>query len=815
MDTPKKYVCIHGHFYQPPRENAWLEEVETEDSASPFHDWNERINFECYAPNTAARILDHDNRIIQIVNNYSHISFNFGPTLLSWMERSDPETYAAIQQADRIGSVRFGGHGPALAQVYNHIIMPLANRRDKETQIIWGLRDFEHRFQRAAEGMWLAETAVDDETLEILAENGIAFTLLAPRQAKAIRPIGARKWTSMDHGGIDPTCPYLYRLPSGRSIVLFFYDGHVSQGVAFEGLLNNGQAFANRILGTLSDDNRPQLAHIATDGESYGHHHRYGEMALASCLKHIENSGVAGLTNYGEYLENFPPEFEVQIHQDSSWSCVHGVERWRSNCGCNSGGRPDWNQEWRAPLRNALDWLRDELSQMYEQETESWFADPWAIRNQYIECILSRKKANLNQFVEKVTGKKVTDDQKTHLLRLLEMQRNALYMYTSCGWFFDEVSGIETVQILQYAYRAIDFAKKVTNRDLKSEFINLLEKVPSNVLSNAAEGLRLYVEPKHIDLTRVGMHYAVSSLFEDYPTEKRFFNYWTSTQGFERLKAGVQRLTVGRTVVRSVLTHSNKEFCFAVLYLGQQNLIGNIRTDMSEAEFEEMKRQISDAFQSTNLGEVIGIMQNFFGSRKYSIRHLFKDERQKILQEIAGKSLRKAELAFREIYNDTYQLMAGMINAGIPIPDVYLSTVGHIINQELQKQFTNQFNLDELNYLATEKNKWGIQLQDEPTLQLKASEYFFRQIQTIDPQADTDQTHLIQNLIEVINLTNSMGLSLNLWKSQNHFFYHYLRFQQGELGFPNEAWKEAFLRLGESIGVNTSVSHLQLASVSP
>jgi len=812
MIASKKFVCIHGHFYQPPRENAWLEVVESQDSASPFHDWNDRINFECYAPNTAARILDYNNRIVQIVNNYSHISFNFGPTLLSWMEKADPETYAAIQQADRISSVRFGGHGAALAQVYNHMIMPLANSRDKETQVRWGLRDFEHRFQRTAEGMWLAETAVDDETLEILAEHGINFTLLAPRQAKAIRPLGGRKWTNVSDSRIDPTQPYLYRLPSGRSIVLFFYDGHVAQGVAFEGLLNNGQAFADRILGTLSDDDRPQLAHIATDGESYGHHHRYGEMALASCLKHIEDSSQASLTNYGEYLENFPPEFEVQIHQDSSWSCVHGVERWRRNCGCNSGGRPDWNQEWRAPLRETLDWLRDELNTFYEKETEGFFEDPWQVRDRFIECILDREEENQKQFIQEFAGRSLTDEQRTHLLRLLEMQRNAMLMYTSCGWFFDEVSGIETNQILQYAYRAIDFAWKVRGVDLKSEFLDRLEKVPSNVLPNAAESLRLYVQPKHVDLERVGMHYAVSSLFEDYPDECRFFNYWAYTRSFQRLKAGHQRLTIGRSVVKSVLTHSEKEFSFAVLYLGQQNLIGNIRTDMSEDEFEAMKGDLIPAFHSTNLGEVIGIMQNYFGSEKYSIRHLFKDERQKILQDIARKSLRRAELAFREIYNETYQLMTDMSKEGIPIPAVYLSTVEHIINQELLNQFSGDLDLKELQYLASERDKWGIRLQDEPTLQLAGSEHFFREIRTMETHPSEQQPERIRYLIDLLEETRKMGLELDLWKSQNFFFYLMLRFRNGELEFPDTSWRELFLALGGAIGVNTESIELSEAA---
>ena len=335
MSNLNRYACIHGHFYQPPRENAWLEEVEIQDSAAPFHDWNERINYECYAPNTAARIEDDHGKIIKIINNYSRISFNFGPTLLSWMEKADHATYQAILKADKKSMERYGGHGSAIAQVYGHLILPLANLRDKQTQIIWGIKDFEHRFGRPPEGMWLSETAVDTETLEVLADQEIKFTLLAPRQAAAVRKLGEEEWINVNEGSLDTRQPYLCRLPSGKSIVLFFYHGGIAQGVAFEGLLNNGKQFAERVVSAFDGDH-PQLAHIATDGESYGHHHHRGEMALADCLNHIEESGWATLTNYGEYLEKFPPEFEIKIHENSSWSCVHGVERWRSACGCTN-----------------------------------------------------------------------------------------------------------------------------------------------------------------------------------------------------------------------------------------------------------------------------------------------------------------------------------------------------------------------------------------------------------------------------------------------------------------------------------------------
>jgi alpha-amylase/alpha-mannosidase (GH57 family) len=387
----EKYICIHGHFYQPPRENAWLEVIEVQDSAHPYHDWNERISSECYAPNVASRILEQ-GIIKDIVNNYSKISFNFGPTLLSWMENYDTDTYEAILEADKESSKKFSGHGSAIAQVYNHMIMPLSNKRDKETQIIWGIRDFEYRFARKPEGMWLAESAVDMESLELLAAYGIKFTILAPRQAKSFKKIGDTSWNELTDSSIDTRRSYQYTLPSGKTIILFFYHGDIAQSVAFNGLLNDGQKFADSLLGAFDQDgDEPQLVHIATDGETYGHHHKHGDMALAFCLDYIDEHKHANITNYAEFITKVEPAYEVQIHENSSWSCVHGVERWRNDCGCNSGGKPNWNQQWRKPLREALDWLRDKLNEIYEREASQVLKDPWEARNEYINVIYKTK----------------------------------------------------------------------------------------------------------------------------------------------------------------------------------------------------------------------------------------------------------------------------------------------------------------------------------------------------------------------------------------------------------------------------------------
>ncbi len=803
MNSSNKFVCIHGHFYQPPRENAWLEEIELQDSAAPFHDWNERINFECYAPNTAARILGKNQVIHKIVNNYSRISFNFGPTLLSWMEKADPHTYQSILNADKISLAKFSGHGSAIAQAHGHLILPLANRRDKETQIRWGMDDFKYRFGRESEGIWLAETAVDTETLEVLAEQGIKYTILAPRQAKAIRQIGSSKWTPVTTYGYDTRIPYLCKLPSGRTISLFFYDGNIAQGVAFDGLLNNGSAYAGRLLEAFSDDDKPQLVHVATDGESYGHHHRFGEMALAACINHIEEKSFASISNYGEFLEKFPPEFECQIHENSSWSCVHGVERWRSNCGCNSGGGRGWTQEWRQPLREGLDWLRDQIIPIYEKEASKLLKDPWEARSDYISILLNRNNAIVDQFLKKHSIKKLTKAQKTQALRLLEMQRNAMLMFTSCGWFFDEISGIETNQILQYALRAIAYAKQVGNKDFHPQFIKKLEATPSNVYKSGAESYQKYVLPSQVDLNRVGMHFAASSLFEDHPEELSIFNYDAYTENINRIEAGIQKLTLGQTTVKSKITHSEKHFSFAVLYLGQQNIIGNISTEMKNGQFDKMKAEIEAAFNSTNLGEVIGVMQQHFGEEKYTIWHLFRDEKRKILKEITEKNFTKIKDSFRDIYNDNYQLMTGMRKSKIPIPETFKLAAQQVINKDIHQFFEKAIlDTNELRRLAKEIKKWDISIQNLPSFKLAASERIFYEIKSLDlAEMSLKQLNLLNDIFEIIN---GMDIELDIWKGQNLYYNTLKGYQNGEWVFASKEWKEAFLELGDNLKIKTN-----------
>ncbi len=471
------FICIHGHFYQPPREDPWSGRIEAQPTAAPYHDWNERITAECYGPNTRSRILGDDEQTAELVNNYARMSFNFGPTLLSWLQSEAPEVYASILAADRESRERFSGHGSALAQAYNHMIMPLASRRDKVTQVIWGKRDFEHRFGRPPEGMWLPETAVDVETLEVLAEGGIAFTILAPKQASRVRRIGSQQWRNVGGGNVDPTMPYVVPLPSGRSIAVFFYDGAVSHEVAFNGLLEDGARLAVRLQKGFRERKGPQLVHIATDGESYGHHHEHGDMALAFATRAIEQGGGARLTNYGELLSLHPPTHEACVVEDSSWSCLHGIERWRDDCGCEDGGHPGWHQAWRRPLRDSLDWLRDRLAALFEEQGEALLSNPWAARDAYIKVVLDRSDESVERFLAAHAAGDLDQASRTRVLDLLEMQRHAMLMFTSCGWFFDDLARIEGLQILRYAMRAMQLAREEA---LKPGFLIRLAWAHSN-----------------------------------------------------------------------------------------------------------------------------------------------------------------------------------------------------------------------------------------------------------------------------------------------------------------------------------------------
>jgi alpha-amylase/alpha-mannosidase (GH57 family) len=796
--TPKRFVCIHGHFYQPPRENPWLETIETQDSAAPYHDWNERICAECYATNGAARIVNEHNQITRILNNYARMSFNFGPTLLSWLAENAPRTYRNILDGERRSRDIFSGHSSAMAQVYNHLIMPLANRRDRLTQIRWGIADYKARFGHMPEGMWLAETAADTETLELLAQEGIKFTVLAPRQCRRVRSIAQGKaaskgdnakipadpsfgdWIDTPNAIVDPTHPYLARFASGHSLALFFYDGPTSRAIAFEGLLNSGEGFVSRLKQGFLDNNQPQLVHVATDGESYGHHHRHGEMALAYALRLMEEDKNARLINYGSFLAQFPPQWEAEIYDDSSWSCDHGVERWRSNCGCN-GGKPGWNQLWRAPLRQGLDELRDALVPLTETAAKDLFKDVWVARDAYIQVILSRDSESVDQFLAAHQRHPLTEAERVRALSLMEMQRHTQLMYTSCGWFFDDISGIETIQIIAYAARVIQLAKTLFLPEanaLEVTFLATLADAKSNVPSQV-DGAHIYTHQclgMELSLEQVGAHYAISSMFSSFADETEIFCYRVHRVSYETFTSGRGRLAMGRARIASAITGQSQEFSFAVLHFGDQNITAAVRAydpnNPKDTEtFNRVSTEVREKVLRANFPEVIRLLDRYY-KLDYSLTSLFRDEQRRILQIILNSTLSDIEASLKNIYDDHASLLHYLSQAGLPKPSALALAAGFAVNAGLRRALeSDPLDPSQIrSFLAMAKSD-EIAL-DTPILTYVADLRMKRAM--LELVMSAGNLEILDRALALARTLTELPFELNLWQAQN-IWYEILR----------------------------------------
>jgi alpha-amylase/alpha-mannosidase (GH57 family) len=792
-----RFICIHGHFYQPPRENPWLDAVETQDSAFPYHDWNERITAECYDPNATARILDEKDRIRGIVNNYASISFNFGPTLLSWLQEKSPETYGSILEADRSSRQRFG-HGNAIAQAYNHMILPLATERDQRTQVRWGVRDFEHRFGHKPEAMWLPETAVDVPTLEALAAEGLKYTILEPGQAARWRSIDASEWHPAN-GHIDPTMPYVCHLPSGREITIFFYDGPISRAVAFEQLLARGEHLAGRLLAAFHESrHHSEIVNIATDGETYGHHHRYGEMALAYAMQVIDARPDVELTNYGRHLAHHPPAHEVEIAERTSWSCAHGIERWRSDCGCNAGGGANWNQQWRTPLRSALDWLRDEVAVVFQREGMRVMRDPWLARDAYIDVILDRSEESVGRFVSEHG---LPHANASTILMLMEMQRNAMLMYTSCGWFFSDVSGIETVQVLHYAARVIQLAERVSGAELEMQFMERLAAARSNVphRGTARDIYEHSVIPARLDLASVAAHYAALSLFEHFDDDARVYCYEVIRRDFEARKTGRTRLAIGAIDVRSLVTHETLSFELAAFHLGETELTGGVRVARTGSDYESVREELLEAMQPGGLPAIIRLLDTHFSETPISIRSLFRDEQRRILHQLIIATLDEAESAFRQLHERYHPLMRFHKRLGVPIPKVLQTAAEFDVNQQVRRLAAEEtLHLVELQTRLREARDEGVAI-DETTLIAfgeaidRASERFRER------PDDLDRLELLDGLMDIVW---ESSLTIDLRRPQNRYY------RMRETLRPviaasanNERWLELFDALGRKLNI--------------
>jgi alpha-amylase/alpha-mannosidase (GH57 family) len=811
MPSNKRFICIHGHFYQPPRENPWLETVETQDSAAPYHDWNERICAECYAPNGAARIQNSKNQITRIANNYSRISYNFGPTLLSWLKENAQRTYRMILAGERQSRKNYGGHSSAMAQVYNHIIMPLASKRDRITQIRWGIADYRSHYGQAPEGMWLAETAVDTVSLELLAEHGIKFTLLAPHQCKRIRLMrDGESWTDTPGACVDTTRPYIVRFPSGKQIAVFFYNGPASRAIAFEGLLNSGETFAARLKSGFREGTQPQLAHVATDGESYGHHHRHGEMALAYALLLLERDKTVRLTNYGRFLEQFPPEFEAEIEDDTSWSCVHGVERWRSNCGCN-GGKP-FNQLWRAPLREALDELRDAITPLTEQEGSKVLKDVWVARDAYIDVVLDRSEEVADRFFKTHAVRALTESERVRTLELLEMQRHMQLMYTSCGWFFDDISGIETVQVIAYAARVLQLAKLYFGEraaGLEPAFLARMAEAKSNIPSEG-DGAQIYrkcVSSMELGLQEVAAHYAISSMFSTFAEETVLFCYRVRRISYEVHTSGRGRLAMGRAHVASAITGEQQSYSFAVLHFGDQNITAAVKpySEADAEEFESFAVKATEQVQKALFPEVIRLLDAAYGSVDYSLTSLFTDEQRRIVQVILNSTLWDIENSLTTIYQDHASLLHYLSQAGLPKPAALTLAAGFAINAGLRRALEMEpVDISQMRSFLTLAKADQVPLETA-NLSYIADQRMKRAM--VELQLSAGSLEALERALTLARNLVELPIELNLWQAQN-IWYEILGTAKGALTslsvLERPRWDKSFSELGDCLSIDSS-----------
>ena len=774
--TETRSLVIHGHFYQPPRENPWTERIERQRSASPYHDWNERITSECYLPNTRSRRLDGFGRITRLVNNYEWISFNFGPTLLSWLEDKHPEVYGKILEADRASTEREGGHGNAIAQAYNHIIMPLANRRDQETQIKWGIYDFQRRFGREPEGIWLPETAVGDETIEILIDFGFSFIVLSPHQAESIRPLGKRgKWIDVSNGSIPAGPPYRCRMPGKRKggghIDIFFYDAQLSQDVSFNHLLRNGDSLADAIIEGYPRS-KSDLVVIATDGENYGHHEPFADMALAYLIDEGAARRNITLTNFGAYLERHESRYEVRLKKGrngagTSWSCNHGVGRWKEDCGCSTGSPTGWNQAWRTPLRTGLDSLRDSLALHFERECSQLLADPWKSRDDYIDVVENRTPESSTAFVASHAARELDETERSRALTLLESQRNALLMFTSCGWFFSDISGIETVQLLMYAARAVELAGDAT---LEKKLVKELEKAESNI-EGICTGADLYLDAaqgtKVTVPAIVAQHAVYSHLFGAAEAAEIFGRFFEPLdEHTEELDDGAVR--IGSVLVTCPYTLTRQNFLYALFIEDETGYRCFVGEPGGDGDFTRLRALCREAKERGGLQRLVDAGKHLPSSR-YKPIDLFPQDRERVLRALAGRKLESLGQGYRALYLETRDLIRMLNESSIDIvPPLLLpaqTTLTGMLLAEIEgwDHSLDPGGLSGIRNILTEANYYGVPI-DKTTATDSFTELLIETIMGLQEPLDADS---IDAVIAFVSFVDEIGVDLHEGTVQN------------------------------------------------
>jgi alpha-amylase/alpha-mannosidase (GH57 family) len=787
---PKKaqgYVVIHGHFYQPPRENPWIEEIETEPSAHPFHDWNTRIALECYTPNSCARIYDGANRILDIVNNYEYISFNFGPTLMHWLEGHEPLTYRRILEADRRSRARLG-HGNAIAQAYNHAILPLLTPRDRETQVIWGLKDFERRFGRPAEAMWLPETAVDNATLATLVQHGMKFVILSPHQVRRVRPLSGGSWQAVQADTLDTTQAYRCFLPDGTGdparrnyIDVFFYNGEVASDLSFGELLSDSHRLAARLTEPFTpEESRPQLLHVATDGENYGHHKMFGELSLAHALTQVLPQAGFTVTNYAAFLESAPPRMMAELNlgdrgEGSSWSCAHGVGRWKEDCGCATGGPPHWHQKWRAPLKEAFDFLNSRLAEIFKAEGAKYFRDPWAARNAYIEVILDRRSESLERFFSREGKLRLAREDRVPALRLLEMGRHALLMYTSCGWFFADLAGLETLQVLKYAARALQLGQYFSREPLEPGFLQRLERGASNLPAegNGRQVYERHIKPVVVDLPKIVNHWVISWLkVRERQCPTHVYHFRVEPLESELKSQASIVLTAGRLRLTSGITCVVQDLAFFTAFLGSYLYRTQVQPDPGPAGFARLQQEIFAVLESAP-ENLIPLMAKRLGEDYLTFHDVFQDEKENIFRDLLYPNHEDAVAQVSHLFGEAKPLLKAMAGEHLPIPRLYRALGEIALNRglvELLHRFEPNpaalVEAEELLALIQDAALLGLKLESGEgarTLQRLLT----RQLEDL---AGEVRRETAQQLLDFLALVQRIPTPLNLMESQNFFY---------------------------------------------
>ncbi|MEA5578483.1 DUF3536 domain-containing protein [Anabaena sp. UHCC 0451] len=863
------YVTVHGHFYQPPRENPYLDAIERQPSAAPFHDWNERIHWECYRPNAFARVLNDKGELVGIVNNYEYMSFNIGPTLMSWLERYDVEVYQRILEADAKSSQRLHGHGNAIAQVYNHIIMPLANERDKHTQIRWGKEDFKSRFGRDPEGIWLAETAVDYATLAALVSEGIRFIVLAPSQAQRCRPFAAENdpqpaWHEVGGSQIDPTRPYRCYLKPNLCTVssplsttktiaventaglpyidIFFYDGPISRDMGFSDVVYSSKHFAGRVGAAVRGDHRPaQLISVATDGETFGHHKKGTEKTLAfAFIGEFPRHGWT-VTNYAHYLSLNPPSWEVELKSVTAWSCAHGVDRWQDDCGCGGEGGV-WHQKWRRPLRNALNWLRDQLIEVYEEYGGKLFRDPWLARDEYIQILRDRSAANVSRFLSRHQTHKLTATEQVDALRLLEMQRHALFMFTSCGWFFEELSRPEGTQILRYAARALELAGDVAGVQLEKGFLKRLGLAPSNVdyFKHGAEIYRQLVITAQIGFKQVAAHYAITSLFNNHSNaiftqdksqkleayQKRVYCYTANELDYQMQRMGALTMAVGNLKLVSEITWESENLVFAVLHLGGWDFHCCIQQFTGRRDYSHLKEKLFASLQQASAAHAILVMTQIFGDEAFSLQNLFAEERHRIMRMLSQETLTRLDQLYTQTYRENYGVIMAFHRDELAVPQE-LQVAAEIalgyrcmmtlrsLEQDITETQLSWNHILELEAIATESKHLRCQLNIPEGKQI-LEQLIVRLLWQLLHDANGSFSTDIQRLEKLIDVGYQLNLGISLEKSQELYFSglhsQIVPLCLTNLNNPAEANQcNQLLKLGQKLAVDVSMILNKLA----